>query len=128
RIAFEETSVRPSNSSSGAGRGASGGAMSIMPSGCGGNYPIQIDPVRFAVSGTTLHSLITWAYGKGPIDYHSCLRLSAQNVISGGSGWIRSDLWDIEASIPAGVLPYTSTQFKQGDVPKLRMMLRALLE
>jgi uncharacterized protein (TIGR03435 family) len=127
RDEFEVVSVRPANSSSGAGRGASGGAMSIMPSGCGGNYPIQIDPARFAVSATTLHTLITWAYGNGPIDYHSCLRLSAQNMISGGPAWMRSDLWDIEASVPAGSLSYTSAQFKQGEVPKLRMMLRALL-
>jgi uncharacterized protein (TIGR03435 family) len=99
-----------------------------MPSGCGGNYPIQIDPGRFVVSGTTLHSVIAWAYGAGPINYNSCENTSAQNLVSGGPGWIRTDLWEIQAVIPQGSLSYTPEQLRKGDVPKLRMMLRALLE
>ena len=128
RIVFEETSVKPYNPSSSTGRGAGGGGMSIMPSGCGGNYPIQIDPGRFVVSGATLHSVITWAYGTGPINYNSCQNMSAQNVVSGGPGWIRTDLWEIQATIPQGSLSYTPEQLRKGDVPQLRMMLRALLE
>jgi uncharacterized protein (TIGR03435 family) len=103
--------------------------MSILPSGCGGSFPIQIDPRRFAVYGTTLHVLVTWAYGSGKFDYQSCRVMSKMNLISGGPGWMRSqsDLWDLEAVIPEGVLDYTPEQLTKGEAPKLRKMLQTLL-
>jgi uncharacterized protein (TIGR03435 family) len=129
RVAFEEVSIRPAGSDTARGRGAAQGAMSILPSGCGGSFPIQVDPRRFAVYGTTLHVLVTWAYGSGKFDYQSCREMSAMNLISGGPGWVRSqsDLWDLEAVIPEGALDYTQEQLKKGEAPKLRKMLQTLL-
>jgi uncharacterized protein (TIGR03435 family) len=129
RVAFEEVSIRPASPSDGEGRGATGGSMSILPSGCGGRFPIQIDPRRFAVYGTTVHVLVTWAYGTGKIDYNSCRNVSGQNLISGGPAWMRSasDLWDIEAVIPVGALSYTPEQLRNGEAPKFRKMLQTML-
>jgi uncharacterized protein (TIGR03435 family) len=101
--------------------------MSILPSGCGGNYPIQIDPGRIAVYGTTLHVLVTWAYGEGKFDYQSCRRLSALNLIAGGPGWGRTELWDLQATIPQDEQIYTQDQLIRGEAPRFRRMLRNLL-
>src|SRR6185295_14779801 len=125
RLAFEETSIRPA----GAGTAVTGGrgAGSSAVSGCNGSYQIQIDPRRFAVFGTTLHNLVIWAYGTGPLNYQDCKNVTSQNLISGGPDWLRSDLWDVQALIPEGALNYTPEQVKKGDAPKFRMMLQALL-
>ncbi len=113
RVGFEVASLR--RASADGGRGAAGGGMSILPSGCGGRLPIQIDPRRFAVSGTTLHTLITWAYGTGKMNYAECRTMSALNLVSGGPAWIRSDLWDVQAVIP------------EGEAAQLQRMLQAFL-
>jgi uncharacterized protein (TIGR03435 family) len=126
--AFDVYSVRPSGSGGGVGRGGSQGSYSIDEKGCGGLLPIQIDPARFAVFGVPLHTLVTWAYGTGEIHYKSCIDMSALNIVSGGPGWSRSEPWDVQASIPVYALDeYSADQWKRGDVPRFRKMLRALL-
>ena len=120
---FEVASIRRTTAAPvGGGRGAS-----VMPSGCALSPP-QIDPKRFAVTGTTLHTIIVWAYGTGGITIAGCRYYSALNIISGGPGWTMSDQWDIQAIIPDGAPSYTREQLNKGDAPKLRKMLQALIE
>jgi uncharacterized protein (TIGR03435 family) len=126
RVAFEAISIRPNPTFTGRARG--GGPIPIRISGCEGSFQIQFDPRRFAVVGTTLHALVTWAYGTGPLDYNDCKIMSEQNRVSGGPDWVRTDFWDIQAVVPEGALQYTSAQVKKGNAPKLRTMLRAMLE
>jgi uncharacterized protein (TIGR03435 family) len=120
-FAFEMVSIRRSNPITGE-RGAA-----VLSSGCTMSDP-QIDAERFVVAGTTLHSLVAWAYGSGSIDLAGCRRLSALNLVSGGADWVRSEQWDIEAVIPQGSPSYTPEQLRRGEVMTLRRMLRTLLE
>ena len=124
REAFEVVSVRPAQQGTVA-PGARGGTT--VMSGCALNYP-QYDPRRFSVSGTTLYTLIVWAYGTQGISVSGCRNYANWNLVSGGPGWIQSDLWDIQAVIPEGSLNYTLDQFRKGETPKLQKMLQTLLE
>jgi uncharacterized protein (TIGR03435 family) len=108
---FDVVSVKPSPAQPFAGRG--GGA-------CGGGLP-QIEPTRFAVSRTTVFSLVALAYAKG------CSNAEAHDLISGGPGWIKSDPFDIQAVIPSGSPTYTQRQFEDGEAPRLQLMIRNLL-
>src|SRR5688572_7260081 len=64
---FEVVSVRPSVAGGGGERGAGGGVRrrNPRPAGepCGSQREPLLDPRRFDASETTLHALITWAYG-----------------------------------------------------------------
>jgi uncharacterized protein (TIGR03435 family) len=113
---FEVASVRAADPAGG-GRGQPGSGASTGP--CVGGGP-QIDPGRFAINGKTLYYLITAAYGMG-----SCL--ATFDRLSGGPGWIKSDLWFIQAAIPEGSPGYTVQQFNRGEAPNLQGMLQALL-
>jgi hypothetical protein len=48
--------------------------------------------------------VIAWAYGANFVHplTGGCPDIVEQDLITGGPGWTRSDLWDIEAVIPAG--------------------------
>jgi uncharacterized protein (TIGR03435 family) len=126
RDAFDVISIRSSGKNAGAGRGGGQGAYSIE-NGCGGLLPIEIDPGRFAVFGTTVHNLIIWAYGTGEIHYGSCINLNAMNFVSGGPDWIRTEPWDIQAVVPARSLDFTLDQLRRGDLPRLRRMIQTML-
>jgi len=80
----------------------------------------QIDPKRFVVTNATLIRLITWAYG-----IREC-RLE-MGVVSGATGWMTSDRFDVQAVIPDGAPEYGRRQFETGEAPKLQLMLQNLM-
>jgi uncharacterized protein (TIGR03435 family) len=123
REAFDVATIRPYDP--GAPTGARGGRVWAV-GGCGGDP--QVDPARFAVTGTTLHHLIVWAYGTKNANTEDCRGYTALNLMSGGPEWIRSDQWDVQATMPVGSPGYTVQQLRKGDAPKLQAMLRTLLE
>jgi uncharacterized protein (TIGR03435 family) len=99
---------------------------------------IQIDPRRLSISGISINNLIVMAYSEWADAQGGCLGVSAANLLSAGPGWVRSDLWDIEAVIPEGTSDYrtTTTEGPRGlgpittvqDVgPRIRKMLQNLL-
>jgi uncharacterized protein (TIGR03435 family) len=119
---FEVASVKPLGPvPAGGGRdtNASGGAGQ----GCDGGFP-RLDRSHFSVT-TTPYALITWAYGYNKT--WGCSYVSFGDLLTGGPSWIRSERFQIEATIPAGATPYTLDQFMKGDAPGLEQMLRALL-
>jgi uncharacterized protein (TIGR03435 family) len=108
---FEVASVRPGSTAPRGGRGGGG---------CAGGIP-QVEPNRFAITNATLYNLITLAYG---ID---CLNVSVHDLISGGPGWIASDLFTVQAVIPEGSPRYTTALLGRGQAPALQTMLQSLL-
>jgi uncharacterized protein (TIGR03435 family) len=126
RVAFEVASIRPNNLDQVPGaRGGNGG--SVMANGCAAIRP-QIDPKRFAATGPTIFTLITWAYGVNITHPDGCMGLAQINRITGGPGWIKTDRWDIEATIPEGSPSYTQEQLRKGEYPALQKMILTLLE
>jgi uncharacterized protein (TIGR03435 family) len=138
RVAFEVVSIRPSGPAApaaagarGAGGGNSGSIKGCVPASSG--YSQQLDPRRLAITKATLFQLIGYAYPvsgvpdtiwkqyPGP---DSCLLLGRLGLLPGGPDWIRTDMWDIEASIPGGSF---GTRLSLTD-PKLQQMLQTLLE
>jgi len=85
---------------------------------------IQLDPRRFVVTNVTLYTLITMAYASPGRD---CLFFSLSDVLSGGPGWVRSDQFDVQATMPDGTPAYTAAQFRKGDSPEIQRMLQRLL-
>lgn len=55
------------------------------------------------------------------------LTLEAHDLLSGGPGWIRSELFAVQALTPAGSPTYTLDQLRKGDAPKLQMMIQTLM-
>src|SRR6185436_16833339 len=85
------------------------------------NLRIQIDPSRLSIPGVTLNELIVLAYPEWTNPYansygnvsnaisaagSACANVTAGGILSGGPGWVRSDLWDIEATLPQGPVDY----------------------
>lgn len=126
REAFEVVSIRPNAQVAVPGARGGGGVNNVGPSGCAA-APFQLDPRRFALIDTNAWSLITTAYSGNPSP-QGCADLSALNLISGGPSWIRSDKWDVEATIPQGSPSYTAEQLRRGEAAKLRKMVLTLLE
>ena len=125
RLTFEEISIRPAApgvASAGGRGGGGGGGRGGGPQGgtaCGGM--IQLNPGRIVISSMTLYRLINLAYGK------NCRASSEIDLISGVPEWARSQVFDIQATIPAGSVAYTMVQLNNGDAPKLQSMLQNLL-
>jgi uncharacterized protein (TIGR03435 family) len=116
RPAFDLISIRPAAPSSPGGRSA-GPPGSRAATSCAGQ-DLQVDPSRFAVRNIPLYGLITLAYGK------EC-QPQVQHV--GGPAWVRTDGYDVEASIPAGSPVYTARQLRDRMAPRLALMLQAML-
>lgn len=118
---FEEVSIRPSPTlPTGVGiRGGPPGGVPVAPglTGCP-MMPFELDPGRFAANSITLHGLVDLAY--------SGLCLSPE-VFSGGPEWLRTDLYDIQAVIPAGTPAYTKQELREGRAPKVQKMLQNML-
>ena len=126
---FEEASIRlGGQAASGGGRGGGGARRSpcselFLETARDGSitYRLQIDPRRFAVTRTTLYTLIAWAHGR------DCTSLNLGGLITGGPSWVESDEWDIQALIPEGAAASTVREFVDGNAPELSARLRNLL-
>jgi uncharacterized protein (TIGR03435 family) len=128
RVAFEAASIRARERASGGGRGGNGG-ITVLPNGCS-LIGATVDPRRFAAQSATVYTLIAWAYGANFVHplTGGCPDIVEQDLITGGPGWTRSDLWDIEAVIPAGSPSYTEAQLRKGQASQLQRMILSLLE
>ena len=110
RFAFEIISIRP-NATPGRGRG---GPAALLVR-CGRPFlRIQVDPGRF-IASASVYDLIALAYGK------DCLSTT------GGPDWASSEVFVIQAVIPAGSPSYTAAQLRNADAPELQSMIQKLL-
>src|SRR5438105_9578227 len=113
---FEVASIKPAGEVAVAATAAYGG-------GCDGGFP-RVDHNRFTVT-TTVYALMTWAYGFNKNG--GCSFVSHGEFISGGPEWIKSERFQIQALMPDGSPEYTTSQFLNGDAPKLELMIKNLL-
>lgn len=81
---------------------------------------LQLEPNRIAFTAFT-YTIISIAYGKPGSNCRTA------DLLTGGPEWVRSDRYDIEATLPAGTPTYTLSNFAQRDAPEIQMMLRTLL-
>jgi uncharacterized protein (TIGR03435 family) len=116
--AFEVVSIKPSGPAPAVPSGRGGG---VGPSGPCSSIA-QVEPRRLVITSVTLYRLIVLAYG-----LKNCAFSVDSGLISGGPDWVKSDGFDIQALLPEGSPTYTRAQFASGDVPKLQLMLQALL-
>jgi uncharacterized protein (TIGR03435 family) len=79
---------------------------------------LQLDRARLRVRSTTLHALISAAYGV------SC---NLREAISGEPDWASSESYEVEATMPPGFPAYTRNDVLTGNAPKLQLMLQNLL-
>jgi uncharacterized protein (TIGR03435 family) len=110
---FEETSVRRSKAIAGGGERGQGDSVAVIK-GC--TNPPRIDPQQFVAINTTLYNLIGFATGYG------CSYVTSVDLVVGGPGWIKSDLYDIRGLIPQ---VYSRDSL---PLPEIRAMVLALLE
>ena len=128
---FETISIRPYSNQGALQSGQRGGSGTALPSGCSGVTP-QVDPSRFSVGNVTVFTLLTFAYGttiRG--NTGGCFDLAPLNLISGGPDWIKTERWDVQATIPASLgltQEQIQAQLKSGDYPQIKKMLLAMLE
>jgi len=124
RPAFEVVSIRPAGPAPAGTRGGAPGGGGAAPVGRG---PVPcpyrgtvLNPARLTAPRVTTLSLISWAYGKacGP----------ALGLISAQPEWTMIDLYDFQATIPAGTPAYGFEQLQNGEAPKLQEMLQTMLE
>jgi uncharacterized protein (TIGR03435 family) len=138
RIAFEVATIRPAAAPpprAAGERGAGGGVMNSRPGpdGCThgtAGYSLQIDPRRFATTRTTLLQIVALAYPDaldGSSPFTNCGVRSKLGFLSGGPEWVKTEMWDVQATIPEGAFPALSSQQLSSD-PKLKQMLQTLLE
>jgi uncharacterized protein (TIGR03435 family) len=118
RAKFEIVSIRPYTEQSPRPGGRGGGPANPMP--CSSMGPV-VDPGRLVVSRTTTYRLITWAY-----EPRAC-QISL-GLITGPPDWTMADLFDLQATIPAGTPAYGRLRFQEGNAPKLQEMLQTMLE
>ena len=136
-VAFEVISIRPSAAASAPAPGArgGGGGLNSRPGkdGCvfdSFGYSFQLDPRRFAVIRTTLLHLAAYTVPvstlQGPGQRRpdiNCGLLTKVGLLSGGPDWIRTDVWDVVASIPEGSFTSSPTLTD----PVLQQMLWTML-
>jgi len=119
RAAFDVVSLRPHDPTALApGERGGQGARGTQP--CSSMGPV-VAPGRLAVTRTTTFRLITWAY-----DPRGCQ--VALGYITGQPQWTMNDLYDFQATVPAGTPDYGRLRFQNGDAPKLQEMLQTMLE
>ncbi|HET9218165.1 MAG TPA: TIGR03435 family protein [Terriglobia bacterium] len=136
RPTFEVISIRPSVITAGAGgRGTPPGGAPNPPARAparGENQPPpmtcagpgsqpEVTPGRFAVR-TTVFRLIVLAYG-----LKNCPLVLQMGLITGGPDWVKTDRFDIQATIPAGSPVYTRQQLGDGQATDLQLRIQALL-
>jgi uncharacterized protein (TIGR03435 family) len=117
RVAFEVVSIRPYDPTAATAAGGRGGGG--RPQICG--RTLRVDPGRISVSGTTLFTLIALAYGK------NCESANAAELVSGGPAWLKTDRFDIQATMAEGVTHSSVQQLLRGEAPGLQAMLQTLL-
>ena len=115
-LMFEETSIRPSRAVASAGAGARGQQSNTVAVIKGCTNPPRVDPQQFIAISTTVYNLIAYSTGYG------CAYVTSLDLVSGGPGWLRSDLFDIRALLPQGSPQYALRS------PELQAMVRAMLE
>jgi uncharacterized protein (TIGR03435 family) len=122
---FETISIRPTPSGPGiGGRGGGGGGPRGNPcfphvaANDSGVSVLQLDRARLRVTRTTLHALISAAYGV------SC---DLQEAISGEPEWASFESYEVEATMPPGFPAYSRNDVLTGNAPKLQQMLQNLL-
>jgi uncharacterized protein (TIGR03435 family) len=134
KLAFEPVSIRPSGTvvAAPAPGARGGGDANSRPNkeGCSFGsmgWTVQLDPGRLAITRSTLFHLIAWAYPVGGVPaknaISACSQAGGMGLISGGPEWIKTDLWDIQAGIPEGVLSGKPSPVD----PKIQEMLQTLL-
>jgi uncharacterized protein (TIGR03435 family) len=137
RIAFDVTTIRSAAAAPAPASGARGGGGGLnsrpAPSGCvfdSFGYSMQLDPSRLAVNRTTLLHLAAYTMPVGALQGPggrradlNCDVLTKVGLLSGGPDWIRTDVWDVVASIPAG----TFSSSPALTDPVLQQMLRTML-
>jgi uncharacterized protein (TIGR03435 family) len=116
KLAFEAASVRLFDPSAGPGR--QGMFMNFGPP-CGFTG-LQLEAGRIAITAYT-YTLISIAYGKPGSNCQT------PDLLTGGPEWVRTDRYDVEATIPAGSPTYTLSQFAGRDAPAVQTMLQTLL-
>jgi uncharacterized protein (TIGR03435 family) len=109
------------------GAGVRGGGGGGLGTPCTVSRPVVarggvflLDPGRFVITNANLFRLITLAYAK------DCLWFAELDLLS-GPDWIKTDKFDIQATIPAGSPAYTYKQASEGDAPKLQLMIQNML-
>ena len=110
RPKFEVASIRPSGQSTG---------------DCGGAFP-AVNPSRLTVSDATVYWLISSAYFsiESPVP---CDFVNRFGLLMGGPSWIRSELFFVQAVMPAGSPAYTVEQFLHGKAETVQQMIQSLL-
>jgi uncharacterized protein (TIGR03435 family) len=113
RERFEVVSIRPSGPDRNLPRGARGGRVRLrlpLGSDCDGDVP-QVNPGRIVLNNN-VYTLISFAYSL------DCLSPNAPALVSGGSEWVKTDQWAIQALTPEAAGLQMSTE-------KCRSMCRA---
>jgi len=124
RSAFEVVSIRrsaaPAGFRGGGGRGTAGAGNGplVRPLSPCLRIGVQLDPSRFTAMRASVADLIAVAYG---------IQCHLPGMISGGPDWTLSDLYDIQALIPAGTTSYTQEELADGKAAKLQAMIQTLL-
>jgi len=128
RAAFEVVSIRPAGPAPAGTRGGGPGGGGGGAPGGRGPAPVAcpyrgtvIDPARLTAPRITTFRLITWAY-----EPKACTL--ALGLISGQPEWTTVDLYDFQATMPAGTPAYGFEQLQNGAAPKLQEMLQTMLE
>jgi len=136
RVAFDVISIRPSAPLQITVRGGLPGDAPRPPaanpeieqamartSACGGvPSGLDVTPGRLVIKSATVYRLITLAYG-----LKDCALALQTGLVSGGPAWVKSDRFDIQATIPEASPVYTRQQLNSGDAAKLQQMIQSLL-
>jgi uncharacterized protein (TIGR03435 family) len=139
RFAFEVVSIRPGapfQAPSGGNRGAppgEPGRTPATPAGlepalartltCGGpGSALEVDPGRITLRNGTVYRLIVLAYG-----LKDCILALQMGLVEGGPEWVRTDRYEIQATIPEGSPVYTQQQLMNAEAPRIQAMIQTLL-
>lgn len=102
---FEVASIRPNHSASSSSRTGAAGMGAPMD--------------RFIVTNTTIKMLICWAFSNSiPIP---------NDQVSGGSGWINSDRYDIDAKLEDSQVAALAKLSNHDRLQQIRLMVQSLL-